>query len=292
MVSLAAARQEGERRGPEARSEVEAQAEARPAERPIFGRDRLSEVTSIADLVIYSPKVAEELKLSPEDRKAIVDAVSESAPNMTPLRNRLRSANSWVANGLGKREALDQAKGAVEDAEAKRAEVVRARLSRSQYRRLLQIAIQQKGYRSLTTPDVASAVELAPEQEQAIRAILVEREAERAALVERAQGRIDPAAERRYESILQKERAQRPLTDDEKDFMRRWFDAKEERARHMEKFEDQIDSRIFNVLNRYQKGRFRALVGDLVETEGPASKSPAAGSAGGQGRDEGSEKPK
>ncbi len=59
------------------------------------------------------------------------------------------------------------------------------RLSRTQYKRLPQIAIQQHGYRALVTPDVASAVGLSLEQEQRIKAILDNRESERAAFVRR-----------------------------------------------------------------------------------------------------------
>lgn len=273
-------------------SEVEAKTErdSETPKRPIIGRNRLIDVQSIGDL-FNAPKVAEELKLTPKAHKAIIDAVSGSTPNMTTLRNRLRNASSWMSNGTGTQETLDQARAALEAAEARRADAIRTRLSRAQYKRLLQIAIQQHGYRALATPDVAAAVGLSLEQEQLIQAILENRQSERAAFVQRLQDRTPPAEEQRYKRILQKELSHQETTADEKAFMKKWFAAKDERLKQVEKFEDKIDSRIFSVLRRYQKNRFYNLLGEPVEVEGPREKA-SASKDGTKSSNESSKEPK
>lgn len=258
-------------------------AEDRTEGSPIFGRRRLDEVVSVADLAVRSPKVAEELGLTPTDVRTLADALASASPNMTSLQNRLRNARSWVAGGTAGPNTLDRARTALEEAESKRADVIRARVSPKQFRRLLQIAAQQRGYRSLTMPVVADSVELSPEQRGLIRTILDAREAERSAIVQEALARIKPGDQGRYERVLDDERAGRPIDDGDRAFMKSWFEAKARRAARIEAFEDETDSRIFNVLTRYQKKRFLALVGDLVETEGPASGASASATEGGRG---------
>lgn len=261
----------------DARPEADARAEGeKPPEQPRFGRDRLAGAFSVADTLVYSPKVARELGVKPEDRRAIVKAVDEASVRGTSLRARLMDAQTWVANGTAQQEVLDRARAAVDAMEAKKGEAVRSRLSRSQYRRLLGITVQRYGYRSLTMPEVAAAVELSDEQDDAIRTILAARESERSALIAQSLERIKPAEQRRYDHILKKELAHQPTSPEEQAFMIAWFKAKDDRLKLSEKFEDETDARLFKVLARYQQKRFRALVGEIIETEGPIAETSAS----------------
>lgn len=224
--------------------------------------------------LVFDRALGEELGITAEDRQELNKAIGRAEPSLLSQQRMraLKNANTRLSSAKhsGDRQQiaaaqanLDAVNQDIANGAAACDRAVRRLLSPAQYKRLVEILLQQEGARALKRPEIAAKLELLKPQMALIQQILADREREIEAWHQRiARKAQESGSAREVERLVRKAREQGPLSREEHKVLDEFWERAMRNTAELDRFEDRVDAQLWRVLTPAQKRRFNKLRGE------------------------------